>query len=185
MLWKIKNTGEFSLEEYEKSLSLMSSERLSQIKKITHKKTRENSVLAELLCKQLVAEYSGALLENITIKRTENGKPYLKGKDLHISISHSGDFVAAAVCKTPVGIDIEVLKEPNLLVENRLCTESDSDFLNAADGDKALRFYKIWTAKEAYFKREGTGITNLKSVSYNELQPIHFFESQLIITIIK
>ena len=27
------------------------------------------------------------------------------------------------------------------------------------------RFFEIWTAKEAYFKKCGTGITNLKSVN--------------------
>jgi phosphopantetheinyl transferase len=46
------------------------------------------------------------------------------------------------------------------------------------------RFFKIWTAKEAYFKQQGTGITDLKAVHYHDLAPLHFEEDGCMITII-
>ena len=33
------------------------------------------------------------------------------------------------------------------------------------------RFFDIWTAKEAYFKCKGTGITRLKTLSYRDIVP--------------
>ena len=40
-------------------------------------------------------------------------------------------------------------------------------------GDEQLyRLYEVWTAKEAYFKCIGTGITNLKSISIEKLAKI-------------
>ena len=185
MRFVCKKMSDFSDADYEKSLSMMTSERTEQINRITHDKTRRLSVLAELLCKQLAGEFLSRNIEEIIIKKDEKGKPFLAGENVHISISHSGEYVAAAVADTPVGIDIEVMKSPDMRVAERLCTESDREYLFGDNGEpQDIKFYKIWTAKEAYFKRKGTGITSFSEISYNELQPQHFIECELIITLI-
>ena len=46
------------------------------------------------------------------------------------------------------------------------------------------RFYEVWTAKEAYFKKMGTGITDLKSVDVTSLEKKVIIEDDYLITII-
>ena len=41
----------------------------------------------------------------------EGGKPYLEGRAVEISISHSGDLWGCALSKEPVGLDIQLIRE--------------------------------------------------------------------------
>ena len=87
-------------------------------------------------------------------EKNEWGKPMLKDTPLHFSLSHSGYFAICAVSDTPVGVDIE--RPRNMDKIARL-------FPEARTRDDLLR---LWTAKEAYLKLLGRGLTvPLDSVS--------------------
>ena len=43
---------------------------------------------------------------------SETGKPYFPDSLIHFSISHSHDLCAIAISDHPVGVDIEIVKEP-------------------------------------------------------------------------
>lgn len=76
------------------------------------------------------------------------GKPYLANRDdLHFSLSHSGSWAVCAISDTPIGVDIERPRTMGKIV--RL-------FPNARTQDDILR---LWTAKEAYLKLLGRGLT--------------------------
>src|ERR1700761_1920732 len=49
--------------------------------------------------------------EYIDCKVDEHGKPYLVNLPYHISLSHSFDYAAVMISKSPVGIDIEQVKD--------------------------------------------------------------------------
>lgn len=73
---------------------------------------------------------------------------------LHWSIAHKDRYIAAAVAKEPIGIDIEPLipRHPSLL-------DFFSDDEWAILGERSwLNFYALWTAKEALSKKIGIGI---------------------------
>ena len=86
---------------------------------------------------------------------TENpwGKPLLADRDdLHFSLSHSGHWAVCAICDTPVGVDVELLR-CTLRIARRFfhpeeLTATDSVFLT-----------RLWTAKEAFVKALGRGLT--------------------------
>ena len=99
---------------------------------------------------------------------------------MEFSITHSGDWVAVAFDTEPIGIDLEVRRPINEKLARRLCTEQDLSHLK---GDFNLRLLELWTAKEAHFKRIGTGITNLKSVSYAQLNVQHIVTEDYVISI--
>ena len=167
-------------EELNKCLSLMTDERKKYINSVSNPKRRLESIAGEWLMKKAAADYLSLPAEKIIIDRTEKGKPFIKGEKVHVSLSHSGDYVAAAIDKSPVGIDIEILKPIDLKVAKKVLNDSDRGFFEK--GDRLLNFYKIWTAKEAYFKMTGTGIIDMKGISYNEIHTSHTFEKGLIIT---
>ncbi len=85
------------------------------------------------------------------------GKPYLAGRtDVNFNISHSGQYVACAVCDRAVGVDIQTLTPCRLTVARRFFTDAE---IEAAVLGGDIEFTKIWTRKEAYLKMLGTGFT--------------------------
>lgn len=184
MNWYKFNLSSFREDEYERCLRLMEKTRLERVDNITHEPTRRMSVFAEWKAKNLIAEELGKPVAEIFFCYSEKGKPLLEKGEIHFSISHSGEWAAVALDKQPVGIDVEVIRPVDPRLITRICTDDDLVFLKNGNQDENLALLKIWTAKEAYFKKTGTGIVGFKTVSYSALSPRHFFEDNLIITIV-
>jgi phosphopantetheinyl transferase len=81
---------------------------------------------------------------------------------LHISLSHSEPYTAAAVDLAPVGIDIEVVRHLSEAATHLFLTDEETEQLQSCSiADRLIHF---WAAKEAAWKRlEGT-IETLKRV---------------------
>ncbi len=88
------------------------------------------------------------------VRRLENGKPVFERDDMHLSVSHSGGFVAMAWSDEPVGVDIQRIV-PMGNIERRLLTDSECKVLEDRS-DRSLT--RVWTIKESYLKMTGDGI---------------------------
>lgn len=91
------------------------------------------------------------------INYNAHGKPYLDNK-LHISISHSSDFVVVFVSKEKIGIDVE-RKDRNIdkIATRFLHSEEQKEIDQQKFSGIAKTIY--WCAKEAIFKcTEDAGI---------------------------
>lgn len=78
------------------------------------------------------------------------------------SLSHSGEYCAAAASNASVGIDVERIRPVRDAVKRRVCTEAELSFLeNSIDPERA--FIELWTCKEAYFKAHG-GASSLSTM---------------------
>ena len=86
-----------------------------------------------------------------------NGKPVLE--DCEFSISHSNDIVAVAVSKKPVGVDIEAIDHERFakFPLNRILSGEE---LEANSNCSADELNKLWTAKEAIFKKNASEAFN-------------------------
>lgn len=101
------------------------------------------------------------------IARTERGKPYFPSRpDIHFNVSHSGKYFVCAFSGSPVGIDIqehtlrkgetEKSAAPRLQkIAARFFHPAEKKYIK---NDTFLRFYRVWTAKEAFVKYTGKGI---------------------------
>lgn len=165
MKWAIGRLSDYSEAEYEKAYENLSETRRRRIDRLKKDADRKRSLLGEILVKKLLME-EGIEAE---ILSSDNGKPYLSNPAYFVSISHSGEMAAAVVSRSPVGIDIEQIREIDLKLTERVCTERESEYIKCGE-DSEIRFFEVWTAKEAYFKKQGTGITNLKSVCVLDLK---------------
>jgi 4'-phosphopantetheinyl transferase len=95
-----------------------------------------------------------------------HGRPTVAG-DEHVSfsLSHSGAFAVIALAGggTRVGIDVEEVRPRtriDALAERVLSDEEHAAWSAIADAGERLRsFLAVWTAKEAYLKALGIGIT--------------------------
>lgn len=120
------------------------------------------SLAARRLLRHLLHEATGIAEDEWRIVKDESGKPRAiadrGGAPPDVSLSHSGDWVAAAMSTVgPVGIDIE-------------CRRPGRDIVGIAEaafgiGERATvgqggddAFYRIWTLREAMAKADGIGL---------------------------
>ncbi len=136
--------------------------RKQYIDRIKAKNKRRQSLAGEWLIKKLLAD--GFNTPNPTVCRDENGRPYIKDSNIFISIAHSGNMIAVAADYIAVGIDVEKIKPNNLRLVDKICLPNEREYITASPNESLFRFYEVWTAKEAYFKKQGSGITDFKSV---------------------
>ncbi|MBQ1187162.1 MAG: 4'-phosphopantetheinyl transferase superfamily protein [Clostridia bacterium] len=97
-----------------------------------------------------------------------NSKPVLLDECLHISFTHSNEYVGCAISNKPVGIDIEKVKPVKDSVISRVCSQDEILCIKAFSD-----FFKFWTLKESYIKATGDKFLSLKDINFasnNKLQ---------------
>ncbi len=187
------NINEMTGCVYEKYLGMMTKEKQSRISRKQIHRDRIRSVCAEMLARRAISATCNIAEKDIVIKEEENGKPYAEGIDIHFSLSHSADYAVCAVSKSPVGIDIEKIRPINARVAMRTFTDSELRYLLGHEpekqglvpelsGDCLVRFYEIWTAKEAYGKMRGDGIRLTDSIDTTSLTSVkrEYFDGYVV-----
>ena len=164
MKWQYYDTRTMTAEEYDRWYAQMAPERQEKTDAMRREDHRKASVAADHLARTMIAEACDADAASIQFRKDENGKPHVVDLPIHFNVSHSGDFVACAVDSSPVGIDIEQIRPIRPALVKKVCTESERAYVENGGEDMLLRFFEVWTSKEAWFKYTGTGITDLKSV---------------------
>ena len=167
-------------ELYERYLGMMSSERRGKLEKKAIRDDRLRTMAGELLVRRAVSEILGITEEAVPLCSDERGAPILEGTGLFVSIAHSGSYVVCAVSHTPVGIDIEQVRPMCGRVATGTFYKSECEYL-ASDGyelsgESLVRFYEIWTTKEAYAKmtREGISLKNTIDTTTIPVKRVHF-----------
>ncbi len=91
------------------------------------------------------------LEKEINVQYTADGKPYLNNESYHISLSHSGKWMAVMIHPTKhVGIDIECPTDKIQKVYKRFLSEREQAELS--DGKNIKQLQIAWSAKEALYK---------------------------------
>lgn len=141
-------------------LKFVQTEKQERILKQKIKQNADNMLIGEILAKTVIKKTFGIDITKQEFAYTEYGKPYLLNfPNLHFNISHSGEYVACAVFDKPVGVDIQKIGEYNSDVAKRVCSEKELIQIENSL-DKASKFTKLWTQKEAVLKMHGTGIAS-------------------------
>jgi 4'-phosphopantetheinyl transferase len=140
-LWRIK--------EDEASLAA----RISPLEQISETITNTNKRLEWLAGRVLVKEVLASMaLPFHGITKDEYGKPFPKGYDFHLSLSHSFPFVATLIDKKEsAGIDLEQPKEKLLRIAPRIF--HPEELLDA--GNDITKHCIYWCAKETLVKVHG------------------------------
>jgi len=122
----------------------------------------QRSLLGEVLTRHLLKRVFGKLPKDMVFTAGEKGKPEPAGfRGIHFNISHSGDWVVAALSSSAVGVDVERMRKVPEGVANRFFSEKEKAWLAAAgdEKEKAEIFFTLWTLKESFLKAIGTGLT--------------------------
>lgn len=164
MKWLIYHINDFSESQYKQAYNSLSYSRKLRIDKYKREDDRRRSLAGELLVKQLLAKEFN--ISDASIECDEKGKPFVRGEDIYISISHSGDKILCAADFKPLGADIEKIKPINLKIAQKIATDKELKFINGS----VEKFYEVWTAKEAYFKLKGGNAANFKTFDILDLK---------------
>lgn len=155
MVYVYENLSSYNDALYESHLSSLPEWRRNYALKYKKSEDRKRSVLAFVLLREAVKEEFGEEVQEF--EYNEFGKPFLRGKSLHFSLSHCKTAVACAVSKSEIGVDLETLRDFDERITNRVLTPAELKLLESAKDPKEL-FFKLWTQKEAVSKFEGVGL---------------------------
>lgn len=102
----------------------------------------------------------GITNEDVCIARNQYGKPCLVHQpEIHYNVSHSGEWVVCVVHSSPVGIDVQELKECSWGIVEQFFHPRERAYLSSLEkGQLPQAFCDVWSMKEAYIKAIGKGL---------------------------
>lgn len=150
---------------------------LSTSEKIRLEATKNNNKKREFLISRSLMRH--ALSRQFGIPENEwefidkpNSPPLVNNlpEDTYLSLSHSNGLICFAIYSSPVGIDIEKIltgRDYEALGEI-IMSDEELEIITHNKNEQVKNFYRIWCAKEAYYKtfsRKEQLKTSLKNIS--------------------
>lgn len=131
--------------------------RNDEIAATNHPRVKKEKYCAWRLVEYALSRSFGLTMEKTSFSKNKHGK--WESDSCHFSISHSDTLVAVAVSRAPVGVDIESLDAPiKPYFADRILTEDERvEYGATKDEDKIAYLISKWSAKEAFFKKDGDG----------------------------
>lgn len=126
--------------------------------------SRNQFVISRALLRRALGRYLGIEAREVRFRTTANGKPELDANcDLQFNLSHTeGVTVFAIAHHRQVGVDVERIRENTNAMElaERFFSGQEVEWLRSQPTSELVpSFYSIWTAKEAYIKAHGGGLS--------------------------
>jgi phosphopantetheinyl transferase (holo-ACP synthase) len=141
-VWEITEEPAFFLEKLT----------LSEEENLYYQSIRNETRKKQWLCYRFITgELCGC---SVRIRYDDHGKPGLKGMDLLMSVSHSGEMAAVIISeKNEVGIDIERIRDRIERVKDRFLSAEELNGIGTKD--RLEKLHVIWGAKESLYKIHG------------------------------
>lgn len=165
-LWVL---GVGGLDELELDLSSLDADERGRAARLRRRLDRTAYVIAHLFLRQLLGERLGVPPEAVAFTREPcpscggpHGRPAVAWPrhSLHFSLSRSDDVVVIGIAPRPVGVDVEAVPRAETVAEvsSLLHPTERREILSAVPSERAQRFARVWTRKEAYLKGVGVGV---------------------------
>ncbi len=142
--------------------SFLNQKEMLRLETLAAPSRREQFVAGRWLVRQLLCEMFGGKPASWHLHIASSGAPEIfPFLGVYPSISHSGQWIAAAISDAPVGIDIEQVypKRDVDAIAGIVCSPSEIEGLKQIGQEQKLReFTTKWTLKEAWLKRDGRGL---------------------------
>lgn len=177
-VWDIQNIGAERLRQWFAEFPPAQQQKILELRRT---ESRVSRLCAHRLALEMLSAAAGLPMAALVIEADPLGKPQVKNAPLHFNLSHSGDFVACAVDARPVGVDIEVIRPVRTALAARVCCPEELDYAAPGGTLDPVRFFALWTAKEALLKYRGTGIRgDLREVCVVQKGRLHLEALELL-----
>lgn len=181
MKWLFTKITDITHEQYTQIFSRLSPSRKAHIIRMKLPQDQMRSLAASFLVEKLL---KGNGYNNFTLSNKENGMPYLEGSNLFVSISHSAEGVVCAISETTIGIDIEKIKTVTEKFINYVCNDKEKEYIFAEPTALPQRFFAVWTAKEAYLKKHGLQLGDIRTIDTFSFEKQFYTTEDFLITIV-
>lgn len=155
-------------------LSFVSEERRNRILKFKFDIDKKLSLYAALLTKMKISNWTEINVAQLSFGRNYMGKPILlSAPEIHFNFSHTHCFVLLGISNSiEIGVDVEKIRKAPLEIADKVFHPKEKEYIfNTSKEKQNLRFYRIWTQKEAFTKQSGAGLScNLTEL--NMLDPL-------------
>ena len=112
--------------------------------------------------RDIMAQYGADLPKEVEIVRKEGEKPRFDTEEAYFNLSHSGGVMMLGISHSPIGVDIEKIRDIDY---------KKFDFIDADDLED---FFEKWTERESYLKFTGEGLSALRREIPSEAHFEHF-----------
>ncbi|WP_183139983.1 4'-phosphopantetheinyl transferase family protein [Streptococcus salivarius] len=154
-------------------------ERLTQNKSRIFIAEREHFSNSFCMLKYVLEKYFDIYIYESDLYYGRYGKPYLKNKGIYYNISHSGIYIVIALSLKEIGIDIQLVK--NKIDWDCFFSESESNMVKNDISDEVLGFSVLWSCKEAYLKKIGSGLAiDYSTILFNTMKTQFFYHRNII-----
>ena len=166
---KLNNTPWSDADE--RLLRLVSEQRAVKIVKQKRTDLKRLSLYSALLTCFALSDIFNVDPLSLEFESEEGKKPRLKNRaeNIDFNFSHTTGAILLAICNDGcIGADIENIeaRETPFNIMKRFFSEEERSYVNEGLHEQSLRFYECWTAKEAFLKKSGAGLsTSLRAVN--------------------
>lgn len=147
-------------------LSWLDADELERAQRFHFARDRALFVESHLWLRRLLAQTSERSPESLRFQRLPGQKPRLvqaaDAVPIEFSLSHTHRYAAVAVARQcPIGVDVERIRPIEQEEIGRLVWHpvERAWMQTLAPMERRVAFYRLWTAKEAYIKARGSGLS--------------------------
>ncbi|WP_349409524.1 4'-phosphopantetheinyl transferase family protein [Pseudalkalibacillus sp. SCS-8] len=161
-VYAVKIPNKLEEKQFSALLSFVDKDKNKRINKFMNRKDKIRSLIGDTLIRCLISKHLNIPNKAINFEVNEYGKPSLKAwNQFHFNISHSGDWVVAAIDNKPIGIDVETMGSIEYIeIAKSFFSQKEYQWLLSQDDKRRKKcFYKLWTSKESYIKLMGKGLS--------------------------
>lgn len=144
--------------------SLLSEDEIQRANRFHFPEHRRRFVVARGMLRELLGQYLNLDPMQVQFEYSSHGKPRIQGESsLKFNLSHSQDLVLYGfTLEREIGVDLEYLRplENASQLAQRFFCPREYEVIRTLDLENQKKvFFKAWTAKEAYLKAIGAGIS--------------------------
>jgi 4'-phosphopantetheinyl transferase len=151
-------------KEADSLLKLLSAEEQERAARFKFPGPRNQYVISRALLRQALGRYLKIEAREVRFRTAANGKPELAAdSDLRFNLSHTqGTTVFAMTRHRHLGVDVERIRMDTNAMElaERFFSPPEVRWLRSQPASELIAsFFSCWTAKEAYIKAQGEGLS--------------------------
>lgn len=154
--------------EIERLAAFLSTDEIARANKFHFLEHKKRFIVARGILRQLLENYLQISPNKIEFEYSNRGKPRLAASmgdsSLQFNVSHSLDYALYGFTNHHlIGVDLEYLREMENITElaKRFFTHREFQLIADLTGrEQQKAFFQLWTAKEAYLKALGTGLSS-------------------------
>lgn len=157
----LSDAGEFA--------AALTSVETAQAARMVNTALRTRFIVSRGLRRRLLAACLGVAADRLEFREDAAGKPRLVGDGgWDFNLSHAGDYVAVAVRRGPVGIDLEQhrrVRDAAAIVRRYFHPDEAQAWQRLGQDRREAAFFLLWSAREAAMKCAGLGLARGMSVT--------------------